>query len=55
LFDELSKKVANSKQVVQNSFPFLEYAVRNVLYHAELAEGSGIAQGGFIQSFPHAD
>jgi ankyrin repeat protein len=34
------------------SLPFLEYAVQNVLYHANMAEGSGILQDSFIQSFP---
>jgi hypothetical protein len=37
------------------AFPFLEYAVRNVLYHADVAAGSGIAQGNFIQTFQLAD
>lgn len=36
-------------------FPFLEYAVHNVLYHADVAEGSGISQATFIQRFPLAD
>ncbi|KAH8691699.1 hypothetical protein GQ44DRAFT_590981, partial [Phaeosphaeriaceae sp. PMI808] len=34
------------------AFPFLKYAVRNVLYHANVAGGCGIAQDHFIQSFP---
>ena len=36
-------------------FPFLEYATRHVLYHADVAEGYGIAQGRFIQSFQLKD
>jgi ankyrin repeat protein len=32
-------------------FPFLEYAVNNVLYHAEAAQVGGIHQKEFIQSF----
>ncbi|RHZ50580.1 hypothetical protein CDV55_101959 [Aspergillus turcosus] len=39
------------RESVAKAFPFLEYAVRNVLYHADAAEGSGIAQGDFIQGF----
>ncbi|KAF7121810.1 hypothetical protein CNMCM5793_009363 [Aspergillus hiratsukae] len=45
---DLSKPLARS---VAKMFPFLEYAVRNVLYHADAAEGSGVAQGDFIQGF----
>ncbi|KAI9773186.1 MAG: hypothetical protein M1840_008307 [Geoglossum simile] len=37
------------------AFPLLEYAVRNVLYHADVAEGDGISQANFIQRFPLAD
>jgi ankyrin repeat protein len=37
---------------VRNDFPLLEYAVHHVLYHAEAAEGSGITQKSFINSFP---
>ncbi|KAH7013509.1 hypothetical protein EDB80DRAFT_544994, partial [Ilyonectria destructans] len=36
---------------VANAFPFLEYAVRNVLYHAEAAGNRGISQESFIQRF----
>lgn len=37
------------------AFPFLEYAVRNVLYHADAAEGSGVDQEQFLASFPLSD
>ncbi|GIJ92594.1 hypothetical protein Asppvi_001872 [Aspergillus pseudoviridinutans] len=46
-----SEEAANLRESVAKAFPFLEYAVRNVLYHADAAEGSGIAQGHFIQGF----
>jgi ankyrin repeat protein/nucleoside phosphorylase len=46
-----SKQAASLRESVAKAFPFLEYAVRNVLYHADAAEGSGIAQGDFIQGF----
>lgn len=35
-------------------FPFLEYAVSNVLYHADAAEGDGISQTDFLKRFPLA-
>jgi ankyrin repeat protein len=37
------------------AFPFLKYAVENVLYHANLAEAGGISQSGFIQNFRVVD
>lgn len=46
-----STEAANLRESIAKMFPFLEYAVRNVLYHADAAEGSGIAQGDFIQDF----
>ncbi|GFG11560.1 ankyrin repeat domain-containing protein 50, partial [Aspergillus udagawae] len=46
-----SEEAASLRESVAKAFPFLEYAVRNVLYHADAAEGSGIAQGDFIQGF----
>jgi ankyrin repeat protein len=33
-------------------FPFLEYSVQSILYHADMAEGSGIDQNHFIHNFP---
>lgn len=39
------------RQSATEAFPFLEYAVRNVLYHANEAEGGGVTQGDFIQGF----
>jgi ankyrin repeat protein len=33
-------------------FPFLEYSVSNLIYHAELADGAGLSQARFIESFP---
>ena len=46
-----SKEAADFRLSAAKAFPFLEYAERNVLYHADAAEGSDIAQGNFIQSF----
>jgi ankyrin repeat protein len=33
-------------------FPFLEYSVSNLLYHAELADSHGLSQARFIEAFP---
>ncbi|KAH8722057.1 hypothetical protein BGZ61DRAFT_416603 [Ilyonectria robusta] len=45
-----SRQIGVGRSVV-NAFPFLEYAVRNVLYHAEAAGNRGISQESFIQRF----
>lgn len=34
------------------SFPFLKYAVENVLHHADMAEQAGICQTEFLAAFP---
>lgn len=39
------------RKLVIDAFPFLEYAVHNILYHADAAEESGISQETFIQNF----
>ncbi|QLI67824.1 Ankyrin-1 [Metarhizium brunneum] len=50
-----SQEAAELRQSADTSFPLLEYAVRNVLYHADAAEGGGIAQTSFLQTFPQSD
>ena len=35
-------------------FPFLEYSVNYLVYHAELACGYGTSQAGFVETFPQA-
>jgi hypothetical protein len=50
-----SQKAAQNRQLLTSAFPFLKYTVRNVLYHADVAEGSGIVQANFLQSFPLAN
>jgi hypothetical protein len=50
-----SQEAAALRKSATVAFPFLEYTVRNVLYHADVAAGSGIAQGNFIQTFQLAD
>ena len=47
-----SKDAVGLQDLARKSLPFLEYAVRGVLYHADKAESQGIAQNGFLQSFP---
>ncbi|KAI9862355.1 MAG: hypothetical protein M1813_004831 [Trichoglossum hirsutum] len=49
-----SQKAVDFCQSATSVSPFLDYAVRNVLYHADVAAGCGIAQEIFIQSFPLA-
>lgn len=51
LLATFSDEATNLRQLAENKFPFLEYAVRNALYHAERAESNGLPQGDFIQNF----
>ncbi|KAI9780188.1 MAG: hypothetical protein M1816_003160 [Peltula sp. TS41687] len=43
------------RQSATTAFPFLEYAVRNVLYHANVAAGNGLAQGDLIEGIQLAN
>jgi ankyrin repeat protein len=43
---------ADLRKSAAETFPFLEYAVHNVLYHADTAEGGGISQADFLINFP---
>jgi ankyrin repeat protein len=43
---------ADLRKSASQTFPFLEYAVRNVMYHADTAEGGGIPQADFLDNFP---
>ena len=36
---------------ISKKLPFLDYAVRNVLYHADVADGQGISQKVFLEKF----
>ncbi len=40
------------RQSTAKAFPFLQYAVQNILYHADAAESGGVNQANLIQSFP---
>ena len=37
--------------LVPQRFPFLEYAIHNVLYHADVADGQGVSQKAFVEKF----
>ncbi|PQE28847.1 Pfs NB-ARC and Ankyrin domain protein [Rutstroemia sp. NJR-2017a BBW] len=50
-----SPQAVAQRQSPDKMFPFLEYAVRNVLYHADTAEGSGVSQTSFLRTFQLAD
>jgi ankyrin repeat protein len=47
-----SEPAASLRKSATQAYPFLEYAIQNVLYHANAAEGGGISQAGFLNSFP---
>ncbi|KAH6714506.1 Pfs, NB-ARC and ankyrin domain protein [Leptodontidium sp. MPI-SDFR-AT-0119] len=47
-----SQEATSLRMSATQTFPFLEYAVHNVLYHADAAEGGGISQADFLNSFP---
>ncbi|RAQ99003.1 nb-arc and ankyrin domain-containing protein [Stemphylium lycopersici] len=46
-----SQPAASLRKSATQTYPFLEYAVHNVLYHADAAEGGGISQADFLDSF----
>ncbi|KAJ9668958.1 hypothetical protein H2201_000784 [Coniosporium apollinis] len=47
-----SEEAANLRRLVSGKFPFLEYAVWHVLYHADAAVGHGVSQDSFVEQFP---
>jgi ankyrin repeat protein len=50
-----SKEADRTRLLVSAKFPFLEYAVHNVLHHAETADECGISQTYFVHNFPLRD
>jgi hypothetical protein len=46
------QEATSLRKLATQTFPFLEYAARNVLYHADAAESGGISQADFLSSFP---
>ncbi|USP76197.1 hypothetical protein yc1106_03471 [Curvularia clavata] len=43
-----SHKAKELRLLAEQQFPLLEYAVRNIFYHSDLAEGYGISQAQFV-------
>ena len=39
------------RESISKNCPFLEYAVRNVLHHAEIADGQDVSQQSFVRQF----
>ena len=46
-----SEAAKDLRQKVSQKYPFLEYAVQNVLYHADIADGQGVSQKSFVETF----
>ncbi|OAQ60264.1 nacht and ankyrin domain-containing protein [Pochonia chlamydosporia 170] len=55
LSNAFSQQAVVFRQLAEKKFPFLEYAIQNVLYHANVAQGVGVNQITFLQTFcfPH--
>jgi hypothetical protein len=47
-----TQQAAGLRKSATETFPFLEYAVQSVLYHADEAESCGVAQAHFLDNFP---
>jgi ankyrin repeat protein len=47
-----ASKAAQLRETISLKFPFLEYAVLNVLHHANSAQQNKIGQGDFLADFP---
>ncbi|KKP06492.1 hypothetical protein THAR02_01450 [Trichoderma harzianum] len=50
-----TKKAKKQRRVTNSCYPFLEYAMTGVLYHANEAEASGVDQADFLQAFELRD
>ncbi|KAF2628424.1 hypothetical protein BU25DRAFT_35405 [Macroventuria anomochaeta] len=48
----LPQEITDSRAAVTQAFPVLEYAVQNILHHANAAQGAGIDQTNFMADFP---
>ena len=46
-----SEEGRSLRESIAKKFPFLKYAVHNVLYHADIAEGEAISQKDFLEEF----
>ncbi|KAF3289384.1 hypothetical protein TWF970_003165 [Orbilia oligospora] len=47
-----SQEASQIRKLASTKFPFLEYAVQNILYHADLASNNENSQEAFINDFP---
>ncbi|KAF4340301.1 Pfs NB-ARC and ankyrin domain protein [Fusarium beomiforme] len=55
LSSDLAKdELLDARRKADNEYPFLRYAVQNVLYHANTAEEGDISQTSFLRTFPLA-
>ena len=52
LFYAKSERRKNLRKIVSEKLPFLEYAVHNVLHHADTASAYGVSQIEFVENFP---
>lgn len=43
------------RKLISEKFPFLEYAVRSLLFHADSASSHGISQEDFVEEFAISD
>ncbi len=50
-----SEEARGLRELISEKLPFLKYAVRNVLYHADVADGQGISQKAFVEKFALRD
>ncbi|KAK1756823.1 hypothetical protein QBC47DRAFT_377737 [Echria macrotheca] len=50
-----SEEAAELRKSSSEKYPFLEYAVQGVLFHADAAQGSGVGQKDFLQQFQLAN
>ena len=46
-----SEECKDLRKMATEKFPFLEYAVNNMLHHADTASGHGVSQKTFVESF----
>ena len=46
-----SEEGRSLRESIAKKFPFLKYAVQNVLYHADIAQGEAISQKDFLEEF----
>ncbi|KAJ4050075.1 hypothetical protein NW756_006734 [Fusarium oxysporum] len=54
LTNNFNPYLVEARVVADFEFPFLRYAVQNILYHANAAEEGHISQARFLESFPLA-